>query len=433
MIIVLSKENVTEGTMSPEENMTIDERRKYLHRMRIRYWQAKSKKERSELLDEMEAVTDLHRKSLLRLINGELARKPRRRQRGKSYGPQVQMAVQRIAESLDYPCAERLQPNLVWMAKHLELHGEMKISSEVQEKLDKISVSTLRRMLGPVGQEQKRLAHRKERPGISNSLRRAVPMRRIAWNEPEPGHIEVDLVHHCGASADGQYAHTLQFIDVATGWSECAPLLGRSYRAMENASACILARLPFMIKELHPDNGAEFFNAFLMKYWKQQVKDLEVSRSRPFEKNDNRFVEENNFSLIRAYVGYRRMDTVAHIRLLHQLYNQLWLYHNFFQPVMRLQQKTPGVDQFRYRRIYDQAQPPLDRLCAAGVLSGSRLDQLWALRDATNPCQIRSKIEQLIDQLFYLPMAKEGATEDVFQTLGLWLPSNEQEPSQCTH
>jgi hypothetical protein len=81
MIIVLSKENVTEGTMSPEENMTIDERRKYLHRMRIRYWQAKSKKERSELLDEMEAVTDLHRKSLLRLINGELARKPRRRQR----------------------------------------------------------------------------------------------------------------------------------------------------------------------------------------------------------------------------------------------------------------------------------------------------------------------------------------------------------------
>jgi hypothetical protein len=430
MIIVLSKENVTEGTMSQEERMTIDERRKYLQRMRVRYWQAKNKTERSRLLDEMEAVTELHRKSLLRLINGELARKPRRKQRGKSYGAQVKIAVQRVAESLDYPCAERLQPRLVWMAKHLEAHGEMEITPEVQQQLGRISVSTLRRMLGPVGQEKKRLAHRKEQPGISNSLRRAVPMRRIAWDEPEPGHIEVDLVHHCGSSADGQYAHTLQLVDVATGWSECTPLLGRSYRAMENAFDCILHRMPFAIKELHPDNGAEFFNAFLMKYWKQHIKGLDLSRSRPFEKNDNRFVEENNFSLVRAYVGYGRMDTVAHIRLLHQLYDQLWLHHNFFQPVMRLQQKTVETDQFRYRRVYDQAQPPLDRLCATGVLSDKKVDELQTLRDATNPCHLLRRIEQLTDQLFYLPLARHDVTEDVFQTLGLWLPSENKVSSQ---
>jgi hypothetical protein len=161
--------------MSPEERMTIDERRKYLHKMRIRYWQAQNRKERSQLLDEMEAVTELHRKSVLRLIHGELARKPRRTQRGKVYGVQVKLAVQRIAESLDYPCAERLQPSLVWMANHLEKHGELKISPEVRRKLAQISVSTLRRMLGPVSAEPNRIAHQKERPGAPNQLRRPYP------------------------------------------------------------------------------------------------------------------------------------------------------------------------------------------------------------------------------------------------------------------
>lgn len=102
--------------------MSIDERRKYLNKMRIRYWQAKTKKERGLLLDEMMAVTELHRKSVQRLIKGELARKPRRRQRGKTYGIDVADVAKKIAHSLDYPCAERLQPNLVWMAEnHLVL------------------------------------------------------------------------------------------------------------------------------------------------------------------------------------------------------------------------------------------------------------------------------------------------------------------------
>jgi len=107
--------------------MTIDEQRKYLHKMRIRYWKVPDRGERSRLLDEMQAVTGLHRKSVLRLINGELARKPRRRQRGRTFGAEVKAAVEVIARSLDYPCAERLRSTLVWMAAHLERHAELKI------------------------------------------------------------------------------------------------------------------------------------------------------------------------------------------------------------------------------------------------------------------------------------------------------------------
>jgi hypothetical protein len=247
-------------------------------------------------------------------------------------------------------------------------------------------------------------------------------MRRIHWDEAQPGHFEVDLVHHCGVSPEGQYIHTLQMVDVATGWSECAPLLGRSYLVMEDGFGCLLNRLPFPIVELHPDNGAEFFNAFLLKLWKDKVQGVQLSRSRPYQKNDNRFVEENNFSLVRAYVGYLRWDTVAQVRLLHQLYDQLWLYHNFFQPVMRLQQKIAQTDDLHSKRVYDDARPPLDRLCASGVLDAQRQSQLLALREATNPCLVRRAIEHLTSQLFTLPRTREGLTEDVHQTLGLWQP-----------
>jgi len=114
--------------MAETDPMTVDERRKYLHKIRLRYWAAQTKKERSRLLDEAQAVINLHRKSLIRLLNGELARKRRTRQRGKTYGAEVEAAIHLIARSLDYPCAERLKPNLVWMAKHLQAHGELQVS-----------------------------------------------------------------------------------------------------------------------------------------------------------------------------------------------------------------------------------------------------------------------------------------------------------------
>lgn len=420
MIIVPSTENVTEVTMAIDERMTIDERRKYLHKMRFRYWQTKSRKERGKLLDEMEAVTELHRKTLIRLMHGELARKPRRKQRGKTYGSEVRSAVEVIARSLDYPCAERLQPNLAWMAKQLIRHGELHTTPEVLHKLERLSVSTLWRLLPRAGLERPRLAQRKERPGASNQLLATVPVRRIRWDEPEPGHFEADLVHHCGPSPDGQYVCSLQLVDVTTGWSECVAILGRSFLVMEDGFQRIFMRLPFPLRELHPDNGSEFFNNFLLKFLKEKVTGLKLSRSRPFQKNDNRFVEENNYSLVRAYVGYQRLDTVEQTKLLNQLYDQLWIYHNFFQPVMRLKEKIPTSNPMHSKRIYDQARTPFERLCERGVLEDGRQRQLQALREATNPIQLRDSLELMISQLFNLPGAKYGNTEDVHDTLGLW-------------
>jgi hypothetical protein len=413
--------------MSTEDKMSIDERRKYLRRMKKRYGQA-TRKERGQLLDEMEAVTDLHRKSLIRLMNGDLERKPRRKQRGCKYKSDVDDALRVIAESLDYICAERLTPNLVWTAEHLAAHGELETTPQLLDQLGQISVSSIRRRLDRIRQDQPRLP--RKGPKRANRVTQDIPMKRIPWDEQEPGHFEVDLVHHCGPSPSGEYVHTLQMIDVATGWSERAAVLGRSYLVMEAAFRCILVRLPFLVREIHPDNGSEFLNHHLVRFFRDTVQGVELSRSRPYQKNDNRNVEQKNSTLVRAYLGYDRLDTVEQTRVLNLLYDKMWLYYNFFQPVMHLVEKTVTPVEGRPTRVkrrYDQAQTPFDRLCATNAISDEDRQKLQALRDQTNPRQLRQEIYDLLDYLFTLPCATPGITEDAYQTLvmPLILPKGE--------
>jgi hypothetical protein len=205
-------------------------------------------------------------------------------------------------------------------------------------------------------------------------------------------------------------------LDIATGWSEIVAVFGRSYRVMADGFDYVLSRLPFAVQEIHPDNGVEFFNQNLLRYWKEKAPDLQLSRSRPYQKNDNRFVEENNHSLIRAYIGYDRLDTQAQLKVLRQLYEKLWLYHNFFQPVMRLQEKE-YVSPLQYRRKYDQAKTPFDRLKEKNILKENVQIQSEALRDQTNPMTLRNQIDALISHLLSLPALNQAEMVNVFETL----------------
>jgi hypothetical protein len=269
-----------------------------------------------------------------------------------------------------------------------------------------------------IRQDQHRLP--RKGPERANQVTRDIPMTRIPWDEQQPGHFEVDLVHHCGLSASGEYVHTLQMIDVATGWSERVAVLGRSYLVMQDAFQRIKARLPFPILEMHPDNGSEFFNHHMVRFWRELVPAVSLSRSRPYHKNDNRFVEQKNSPLVRAYLGHERLDTVTQTLALNQLYDKMWLYYNFFQPAMRLAEKVATLAEgqaTRIKRRYDQARTPFDRLCETKTITQEHRDQLEALRDQTNPRQLRQEIYDLIDYIFSLPSTVPGQTEDVHQTL----------------
>src|SRR4030042_4902441 len=140
-------------------------------------------------------------------------------------------------------------------------------------------------------------------------------------------------------------------VDVATAWSERAAVLGRSYLAMRDGFSRILSRLPFSVLEFHPENGSEFFNQHLLRFWHGLTPQPHISRSRPYNKNDNRFVEQKNATLVRSYLGYDRLDTVAQALAVNELYDKMWLYYNFFQPVMRLAEKTWIRDEGQPSRV----------------------------------------------------------------------------------
>ena len=384
--------------MPDAERMTIDERRKCLKRMQGKYLAA-TREERSRLLDDLAELTGLHRKSVVRLLKGpSLERQPRRRQRGRAYGAAVDDALRVIWESLDYVCAERLTPALVATAEQVARHGELVVTDALLVQLGQISVSSVQRRLTRLGQDTARRLPRRG-PERANAVARAIPMRRIPWDTAEPGHFEVDLVHHSGPRADGEFVHTFQMLDVATGWSERGAILGRSQRAMEEGTRRILARVPFPVKELHPDNGPEFLNHHLVRIWGEAITGLQLSRSRPYQKNDNRFVEQKNDTLVRAYLGQARLDTAEQCAALNALYDQVWTYDNLVQPVLHLVEKTH--DGTRVRRRWDDAQTPFARLLATNTLDRPTRERLERLYADTNPRALRRTIQVGLHALLY--------------------------------
>lgn len=398
--------------MPDDDKMSIDERRKYLRLVARRYAKAK-RTERGRLLTEMEEVTGLHRKSLLRLMHlPSLERAPKKpRFRRRLYGDAVADVVRIIWESLDYVCAERLTPVLLSTAQQLARWEELMLRNEVEEKLGSISRSTVQRLLQRFRQDTPKLPRRKPKP--PNRLLREVPMERLRWDISMPGSFETDLVHHCGALAAGYYIHTLQMVDIATGWSERVAVLGRSQEAMVRGFRRMQERLPFPIAHLHPDNGSEFFNDHMIRYFGEEITGLRLSRSRPYRKNDNRFVEQKNSTLVRAYVGYERLDNGAQCDTLNALYDQLWLYYNLFQPVMHMVSKETVNG--KLNRKWDKAKTPYQRLLSSGILSSKQKARLAGLYSSTNPRQLRRAIYDTIDHLrachkmIYLTDRKEAA------------------------
>ena len=392
--------------MSPEESMTVDERRKYLHKMQP-YYRRATRTERSRLLTEMAQVTGLHRKSLIRLLRGNLRRKRRTRQRGPTYTSETQSAIRLCAEALDFPCAERLKPMLSATAQHLARHGRLSLTPKIAQQLERVSVSTVRRIIGPVRQQATRLASSRRPPRQRSAVSAAVPVSTISAHVAIPGYIEGDTVFHNGGVSQGLFAYSLCCSDVYSGWVATRATLGNSGLVMRDALEALWTVMPFPILEFHSDNGPEFLNNLIFSFL--QERQVTFTRSRPYRKNDNRFVEENNGSHIRAYVGYARLDSVAQVLALNALYNLLNLYHNLFQPVMRRQKdKTFSVA------------TPLDRLLVAGIWDKATAQAWRAYRDQIDPFALRIAIADALNALEAAPGAQPDQSEDVRLTLGLW-------------
>jgi hypothetical protein len=229
-------------------------------------------------------------------------------------------------------------------------------------------------------------------PAEATLLKKQIPIRTFQeWNEATPGFVEADLVAHCGTSTEGPYLYTLTLTDVATGWTECLPLLHRGQHAVIAALQRARQLLPFPLLGIDTDNGSEFINVELAAYCEQEH--LSFTRGRPRKSNDQCFVEQKNGAIVRQVVGYDRLIGEAAFRQLTELYRALRLYVNCFQPSMKLQTKQRAGS--RVRRTYDQAQTPFARLSASGALSAERQQELARVTQALDPLRLLQQLQQL--------------------------------------
>jgi hypothetical protein len=338
--------------------MSLASRRELLAVTAPRY-RATQGSERSRILEEFVASTGYHRKYALTLLNHPLSKGPTRqkRQRGRHYSLAVQHALSTCWHAANGICSKRLVPYLPELVAVLERQGELRLDGETKRLLLALSAATADRLLRAERKLAKPHGLGTTKPGTL--LKDSIPIRTFAdWDEVRPGFSEVDLVAHCGDSTQGEYVHSLTLTDVATGWTECLALRNRGQQVVFAAIVRARAQLPFPLVGIDSDNGGEFINAHLLRYC--QTEHLTFTRSRPYKKNDQAYVEQKNWSIVRHLVGYGRYEGAAACEALGRLYEVVRLYVNFFQPSMKLVSKERVGAKVKKR--YDAATTPYQRV-----------------------------------------------------------------------
>jgi len=399
--------------------LTMNEKKAVIREVAKRY-QGSSKKKKMALLDEYVHLTGYHRsygsyllrnygrKVLLR-IKGKLIQivfgesRPRvKRRRKKIYDEKVLKALKPIWLISDCLCGKRLAPFLGELLAKLEQFKEIKLEEEVREKLLQISAATIDRLLKEERKKYELKGKARTKPGTL--LKHQIPVRTYKeWNEKLPGFVEIDLVGHDGGDPSGDFLQTLDVTDVLTGWTETRAIRNKAQRWVFEALLRIKSQLPFALLGIDSDNGSEFINHHLFRYCRDNQ--ITFTRSRRDRQNDNCFVEQKNYSVVRRTVGYQRYDTLEELRLLNELYDHLRLYTNFFQPLMKLVDKVKLGS--KTRKKYDTPTTPFRRVLLSPQIGEDKKERLLNLYEELNPAELKRKILKLQNRLAKLNQLKE--------------------------
>jgi hypothetical protein len=352
--------------------------------------------QRRVILDEFVAATRYERKYAVRLLNAPARpQTPIRRQRPPKYGLAVQQALMVVWKAANGICSKRLVPFLPELVAALERHGHLTLEDHVRAQLLSVSAATADRMVRRLREADRPRGISTTKPG--RLLKRQVPVRTWnEWNDQRPGFFEADLVAHCGGYTDGAFLYTLCLTDVATGWTECLPLLHRIPSEVVQAVRLVRKLLPFPVLRFDSDNGHEFVNFEVIAYLEQEQ--ITFTRGRVANKNDQCFIEQKNGSIVRQLVGYDRFEGQRAHRQLAELYRAVRLYVNFFQPSLKPRTKRRSGAQVY--RTYDSAQTPFQRLVASGMLKAEDQQRLQRLYRALDPVRLLHQVEMLQDAVW---------------------------------
>lgn len=339
---------------------------KYLTQLRKRYAKA-SKKSKRAILDEFVATSGYHRKHASALLAGKRLwrnpSQPLRRVRRNFYTEEDQHTVLWLAELFDDIGSKRLRVAMNNELANLRRNGHLKVARQCYQHLQKVSASTIDRWRR-TAQRPGRKRRGGTKPGTL--LKHQIPIRTFAdWNDKRPGFGEIDLVQHDGGTNKGDFAQTLNFTDVCTGWTEPAVTRNKAQIHVFAALQKIRTRLPFPLLGIDSDIGSEFINDELRRYCDQEH--LTFTRGRVGRKNDNAFIEEKNGAAVRRSVGYGRYDTPKQVVQLNTFYEVHRLFFNHFIPLTKLV-KTERHGS-RTKKIYDKPKTPYQRVLDAPEVS----------------------------------------------------------------
>jgi hypothetical protein len=384
--------------------MTAAARAELADAIRPRYAKAATKEKR-KILEEFVAATGYHEKSAIRLLNSAAALKVcRSRQRVSLYDDGVRAALIVLWEASDRVCGKRLKALLPILLPALERNGHLKLDEQIRSKILSISAATVDRLL----REPRQAQGIRPRKRLEPEPRRRIKMRTFAdWNDPAPGSMEMDLVAHCGSVNRGSYVHSLVLTDIASGWTEAAPIVVREGSLVVETLERIRASLPFPLRALDVDNGTEFINERLIEYCLSHG--IELTRSRPYRKNDQAWIEQKNGAVVRKLLGYRRFEGLAAARAISRLYAASRLFVNFFQPSFKLASKQRNGAKVTKR--YHPPQTPCERLLQADSTSPAAQEKLREIAAHLDPLKLLEEMRAV--QAYLAALADGDATPPV--------------------
>jgi len=345
-----------------------------------------SKSERSSILDEFVAITGYHRKHCIRLLSKPPA-PPEERRPSVRYRPAVREALGALWEVSDRVCSKRMKVMIPALLPAMIRHGRINDDPSLHAQLLAVSAATIDRLLASL-----RLAASKGRrraAGQSSAVRRAVPIRTFGdWDDPAPGYLEVDFVAHCGLQLAGNFIQTLVLTDVATGWTECVPVLTRDSTLVIDAIDRARALFPFPMRGVDFDNDSVFMNERVVRWCRAQG--LEVTRARAYRKNDQAWVEQKNGAIVRRLVGYGRFEGLESLRALTRLYAAARIHTNVFQPSFKLRSKSRiGA---KVVKRYHPPLPPASRVLAHDAIGSACRSGLAHILATADPVVLLNEI-----------------------------------------
>jgi len=371
-------------------------KKEYLHSIFERYRKA-GRKEKKAILDEFCINCGYNRKYAIRLLSDRKKRPRRKSGRKPTYNtPGVTKAIRTIWLTADQPCSRRLVGTLRdWLPFYEKEYSPLEIAD--RNKLLTISPATIDRILKPIRDKIQRKRFSTTRPGTL--LKNQIPIKTNHWDITQPGYMEADTVAHCGNSIDGDYANSVTMTDILTTWTEVRAVWNKGAEGVLQQVKDVEESLPFPLLGFDADNGSEFINYHFQRYFASKPYDVQFTRSRPYRKNDNAYVEQKNWTHVRHLFGYDRLEDPALVPLMNDLYANEWsLYQNHFCTNMKLVKKERVNS--KYKKRYDKPKTPYQRVMECPGISEKKKEELRAVHQTLNPFQLKKIIDAKAKTIF---------------------------------